>query len=484
MLRGVQRSRHFKLTGSSLMAIAFPSAINWFRSIGATRPSATNTLRTTAAALCVSALSALASQSVAATFTVNSTADTPDATPGDGVCATAGAVCTLRAAIEEANALAGADLINIPGGTYVLTSELLIFSDINLVGSASPLTKISGNVATRVVNIAGGAVVNFTDLEITEGRADHGAGIRIGAGTVTLLRVRVDSNAANSGTQLGGGIYADGGLLTVRDSLIDINSATNGGGGIYVGGTGTLDLITSTVFFNQTNTLGGGIASDGSVTTLNSTIAQNAASNGAGIAILSGPANIQFTTVASNTITGVATNAQVYATTPNTSGLSRTFRGNIVANPVGGANCTGTIPANEVSSLGNNLDSGNSCGFAVTGDLINTNPLLGALGSCGGPTQAYALLPGSPAINAGPTTGALPVSDQTNTPFIRVINAPGDIGSCESVGAAVPGVIVAAAPVPVNNPFLLAAAVLLIALCAFAALVAPSSRNREATRKA
>ena len=42
-----------------------------------------------------------------ATFTVNSTADAGDANTGDGVCATTGGVCTLRAAIQQANALAG-----------------------------------------------------------------------------------------------------------------------------------------------------------------------------------------------------------------------------------------------------------------------------------------------------------------------------------------------------------------------------------------
>lgn len=48
----------------------------------------------------------------AATFSVNSSLDAGDAAAGDGVCATAGAVCTLRAAIEEANALSGTDTIN------------------------------------------------------------------------------------------------------------------------------------------------------------------------------------------------------------------------------------------------------------------------------------------------------------------------------------------------------------------------------------
>src|SRR5437867_11074046 len=66
---------------------------------------------------------ALAGPTRAATFNVNSTTDAVDATPGDGACATAGPtpVCTLRAAIQEANALRGADVINLPAGTYTLT---------------------------------------------------------------------------------------------------------------------------------------------------------------------------------------------------------------------------------------------------------------------------------------------------------------------------------------------------------------------------
>ena len=51
---------------------------------------------------------------------VNSTADGPDALAGDGLCQTATAgECTLRAAIEEANALPGVNSIafNIPSGS-------------------------------------------------------------------------------------------------------------------------------------------------------------------------------------------------------------------------------------------------------------------------------------------------------------------------------------------------------------------------------
>src|SRR5438445_10327441 len=66
------------------------------------------------------ALLAFVRVTYADTFTVNSTTDAVDANPGDGTCATAGSVCTLRAAIQEANAHAGDDTIDVPAGTYVL----------------------------------------------------------------------------------------------------------------------------------------------------------------------------------------------------------------------------------------------------------------------------------------------------------------------------------------------------------------------------
>ena len=54
----------------------------------------------------------------AASFTVDQVFDGVDANPGDGACATVGGNCTLRAAVMETNALAGADTISIPAGTY------------------------------------------------------------------------------------------------------------------------------------------------------------------------------------------------------------------------------------------------------------------------------------------------------------------------------------------------------------------------------
>src|SRR5262245_6283633 len=63
------------------------------------------------------------------TFTVNSLADTPDAAPGNTVCADANGVCTLRAAIEEANSLSGDDTINFSlTGIINLTGALPVIS--------------------------------------------------------------------------------------------------------------------------------------------------------------------------------------------------------------------------------------------------------------------------------------------------------------------------------------------------------------------
>src|SRR5690349_14224076 len=57
----------------------------------------------------------------AAVFTVGSRADAVDANAGDGKCAAADGACTLRAAVQEANAASGPSTVKLPAGRYVLT---------------------------------------------------------------------------------------------------------------------------------------------------------------------------------------------------------------------------------------------------------------------------------------------------------------------------------------------------------------------------
>ena len=69
------------------------------------------------------------------------------------------------------------------------------------------------------------------------------------------------------------------------------------------------------------------------------------------------------------------------------------------------------------------------------GDQINTDPMLGPLQDNGGPTFTHALLPGSPAIDAGdPNFTPPPFYDQRGPGFDRVVNGRIDIGSFEVQG--------------------------------------------------
>jgi hypothetical protein len=58
-----------------------------------------------------------------------------------------------------------------------------------------------------------------------------------------------------------------------------------------------------------------------------------------------------------------------------------------------------------VTSKGYNLSSDSTCNFKSTGDLNDTNPILGPLQNKGGQTKTMALLSGSPAIDAGNPSG-------------------------------------------------------------------------------
>src|SRR5262249_52447668 len=88
-----------------------------------------------------------------------------------------------------------------------------------------------------------------------------------------------------------------------------------------------------------------------------------------------------------------------------------TFKNTIIANNVGtpGANCQ--IVLGTFTSHGQNLESADTCSLNPGIDLVNTDPMLGPLQFNGGPTLTHALLPGSPAIDAGDNTEC-PATDQ------------------------------------------------------------------------
>jgi hypothetical protein len=86
-----------------------------------------------------------------------------------------------------------------------------------------------------------------------------------------------------------------------------------------------------------------------------------------------------------------------------------------------------------VTSYGYNVSSDDGAGYLNgSGDQINTDPQLGPLQDNGGPTFTHALLPGSPAINAGdPNFTPPPFYDQRGPGYDRVRNGRLDVGSFE-----------------------------------------------------
>lgn len=241
-------------------------------------------------------------QLLAMTFTVDDTADAVDAAPGDGLCATAGGTCTLRAAVQEANAWPGADVIRLqPGKTYTLTlhganenkaatGDLDILDDVTINGAGasndpnSPnfanATIIDGDGADRVLDILNPAAsVIVSGVIVKHGQLNGsnvtGAGIN-NAGNLTINDSLITSNDFGQlqGGGGGGGIAISQGTLTINHSNISGNRAS-GFAGINVS-QGKVDITDSSIIGNQSQGSGGGMGiNNGTVTITNSTISAN-----------------------------------------------------------------------------------------------------------------------------------------------------------------------------------------------------------------
>lgn len=169
----------------------------------------------------------------AAGFTVTAVADAGDSSPGDGVCDDGAGQCTLRAAIEEANALPGADTITLTAGTYTLSlGELAITSDVVIDGNGAI---VDANLASRVFNISGPNLVTLNDLTVRRGREIQGGGLYHNGGELTLNAVTMTLNYADafSGVNGGGGIYNEAGVVRLFNSNVISNVSSFNGGGIH-----------------------------------------------------------------------------------------------------------------------------------------------------------------------------------------------------------------------------------------------------------
>jgi predicted outer membrane repeat protein len=335
--------------------------------------------------------------------------DNSASTDGGGLW-NAGTLTVTDSDVTSNTTTNGGGIHNSGGGTLTLTRSIVRDNKAFILGGG-----VAGFDTT---------VMTLTDSDISNNQADEGGGAVVGgSGSLRLVRSTVQSNDAATGAGLlvrngaqaivedsvvkgnaagvqGGGIYSEG-QLTIRATTVSGNSALVAAGLFNLG---RMTLTNSTVSGNVAAGTGGGIftGSDAasSLTVLNSTITRNVAITGGGINFVSGTLTVQNSTF----VTGVFT-----------------LQNSIVAENTA-RDCAG-VPV----SLGTNIDGDGSClPSPALGDQPNTAPNLALLADNGGPTQTHALLPGSPAIDAG-NDGTAPPTDQRG--FLRF--GPSDIGAYE-----------------------------------------------------
>jgi len=317
---------------------------------------------------------------------------------------------------------ASGDSISVAAATY--TENLNIGISLNILGSGAKTTFINGGQHSMVVKTSStNANVALSGVTITNGDAiglGGGGGIH-NIGTLTMNQSTVSGNVAG----IGGGIF-NSGTLIINNSTISGNKATR---------------TCSAGFHGICGVAGGGIYDSGTLIINNSTISGNSAVETCsqlcvveGAGIFSFQLKLNSTTVSGNShscsksclLAGGGINL-----------VNGTFQNSIVADN-SGSNCYST---NKIVSDGYNLSSDSTCHFNGPGDMNNINPNLGPLQNNGGPTQTQALLPGSPAIDAGNPSGCtdnkgkLLKTDQRGMPRPDKEDTGGcDIGAYERQG--------------------------------------------------
>lgn len=301
------------------------------------------------------------------TFTVDSTADTADFSAGDGFCDIDDGVgdgpCTLRAAIEEANATVGTDTINFGiSGTGVKTITL---------ASALP-------VITEAVTINGETQTGSSCGDLWGGVAPTwnvliDGGGTIGAGLTTSVGGNSFKGLAITGFT-GGGIVINGG----SGNAVTCNNLYSNPYGVVV------DSQVDTPGTISATTIGGTTAGDGNLL---------AGNTNSGIRVTK--AGVTGTTIQGNFI---GTNAAGTAASANGSGIS--IDTNAVSTTVGGTTAGARNLISGNTQRGISVSGASTTGVVIQGNYIGTN----AAGTAAvGNTQDGINISQSPAVTIGGT---------------------------------------------------------------------------------
>jgi len=382
---------------------------------------------------------------------------------------------TVRSCTEAAlrSAMAGGGTVTFAcSGTITLSGTIDIETNTVLDGSGQQVS-ISGGNSVRVFYVNPNVTLTLVNLTIAHGWSTSGGGV-LNAGTLNATNCSFVANSAVgasaspgqgfSGEPGAGGAICNLGSMVVERSLFANNTASGGAGGaggpippgiglpgipgggggfacgaLYVGGPSS--LVNCTLTGNQASG-GSGAPGGAGGSGYNKWLHQwvyfpGGAGGGGGMACgavydATGGLRLTNCTIACNFGVG---GAGAYGGSgdpvgaPGGTGVASAIQ---TANGVL-ANCVldGNSPCNAtgcIADAGHNLSSDASCGFTRVGSMNNTDPMLGPLQDNGGPTLTMALLPGSPAIDAGDTSLA-PPTDQRGFP--RPAGSAADIGAYE-----------------------------------------------------
>ncbi len=241
-------------------------------------------------------------------------------------------LCSLREAIEAVNTNArvnecgvGQAIVfdsSLAGEPITLNSELAITQNVDIRGSGSDKTVLSGGGRGRVLTVGLKTTVTLRNLSITEGRADRGGGIYNLGSLVISESVLVGNTATDHGGAIfnrydtsglrmdrsvvtrnsamtGGALFMLFGTAGITNSAISDNTA-DVGGGIY-NRSGTLEFQDSSISGNIANDTGGGLYNEeGIVKFTASRLDNNQAQEGAGLVNFLGRVELMGSVVSGN----------------------------------------------------------------------------------------------------------------------------------------------------------------------------------------
>jgi fibronectin-binding autotransporter adhesin len=194
-------------------------------------------------------------------------------------CTNAPNDCSLRGAVQDANANPGSTIVLAAQQTYLLTNvgagELILTANTAITTSqalciTNCIAVIAGGPgwATRLLKVVPGAAVSVDHVEFTGGNANNG-GALLNSGTLTLTTSQIFSNTVGG---WGGGIL-NYGTLTISNTVINGNKAVVTGGAIVnqadIGQPGAVTIINSRIITNSATGTIGGQGGGGGITSFN-----------------------------------------------------------------------------------------------------------------------------------------------------------------------------------------------------------------------